>query len=253
MDTKNPSIDDLLGILFLRSQDLRPINGYFECINLIRPLLDKLDSQSHASGFYLNVGNARLNSVRLSYFTNHESKTQKVINDFLKGNSNVTAFDFKKPKKIDFSYYCDNELRFRRFLCTYTKIGLDLLDFDILYSRRLVAEYRLVYSPQKISCRPLFEPIFRKHSNFFNQLNASNKRQLWEDLNYWHPIPKTEFIADWAHMMVNMLLPGDWIYMKKYFDLFLNRIPKQPITGRKKAEMLKLFNLDLPEGWNRNN
>jgi len=253
MDTKNPSIDDLLGIVFLRSQDSRQINGYFECIDIIRPLLDKLDSQSHTSGFYLNVGKG-LNSVRLSYLTNNVKATKKVIQEFLNGTSSITAFDFKEPHRERFSQnYGGNELRFRRFLYTYTKIGLDLLKFDVLYSRRLVAVYRLTYSPQKISCRPLFEPIFRKHSNFFNQLSASNKRQLWEDLNYWHPIPNTEFIADWAHMMVNMLLPGDWIYIPKYSDLFLNRIPKQPITGRKKAEMLKLFNLDLPEGWNPNN
>lgn len=252
MDSTNLSVDDLLGVLYFSSQDMRMIDGYFNCINLIKPLINKLDSQPHTSGFYLNIGK-RLNSVRLSYFTNNESKTQKVINDFLNESSDVTAFDFEKPKHNEFSqYYGGDELRFRRFLCTYTKIGLDLLDFDVLYSRRLVAEYRLVYSPQKTSCRPLFETAFRKHSNFFNQLSASNKGQLWEDLNYWHPIPNTEFIADWAHMLVNMLLPADWIYIPKYRDFFLNRIPKQPITGRTKEEMLRSFNLNLPEGWNIN-
>lgn len=249
MDSTNLSVDDLLGVLYLKSQDMRMIDGYFNCINLIKPLISKLDSQPHTSGFYLNTGK-RLPSVRLSYFTSNESKTQRVINDFLKESSDVTAFGFEKPRHNKFSqHYGGDELRFRSFLCNYTKIGLDLLDFNVPYSRRLVAEYRLVYSPQKISCRPLFEPAFCRHSIFFNQLNASNKRQLWEDLNYWHPIPKTEFIADWAHMLVNMLLPADWIYTTKYRDLFLNRIPKQPITGRMKQEMLRSVYLDLPEGW----
>ena len=167
--------------------------------------------------------------------------------------SELIAFGYEKPKHNVFSNdYGGDELRFRSFLCTYTKIGLDLLDFDVLYSRRLVAEYRLVYSPQKISCRPLFEPAFCKSSNFFDKMSASNKRRLWEDLNYWHPIPNSEDIADWAHMMVNMLLPADWIY-SKYSEMFLNRIPKKPITGRIKEDMLKSINLDLPEGWNRKN
>ena len=80
MDSKK-SIDDLLGRVFLRSQELRSINEYFICLNLIRPLLDKLDSQSHVSGFYLNVGG--LYSVRLSYFTNNVKATYEVIYEFL--------------------------------------------------------------------------------------------------------------------------------------------------------------------------
>jgi len=217
-------------------------------------LLDTLDSQSHTSGFYLNVGNGRLNSVRLSYFTNNIKATKKVIQEFLDGTNSITLLDSKEPHRVRFSQnYGGNELSFRRFLYTYTKIGLDLLKFDVLYSRRLVAVYRLTYSPQKISCKPLFESAFGKHSDYFGQLIGSSQRQLWKDLNYWHPIQNSQYCADWAHMFVNMLLPGDWIYIPEYSNLFLNRIPKQPITGRKKAEMLELFNLDLPEEWDPNN
>lgn len=131
-----------------------------------------------------------------------------------------------------------------------------MLDYDILYSRRLVAQYRFNYSPQKISSRPLFEPGFAKHSKFFNQLDASSIEQLWKDLNYWHSISIKEYVADWAHFLVNMLLPGDWIYIKGllagkllYGDLFLRPAPKSPITGGQKTEMLRMFNLDVPDNW----
>jgi len=252
MDTKNPSIDDFLGILFLRCQDLRPINGYFECIDLIRPLLDTLDSQLHTSGFYINVG-AGFNAVRLSYLTNDVKATKKVIQEFLNETSGMTLLGSEEPHRVRFSQnYGGNELSFRRFLYAYTKIGLDLLKFDVLYSRKLVAVYRLTYSPQKISCKPLFEPAFYKHSDYFGQMTVSSQRQLWKDLDFWHPIPNSQYCADWAHMLVNMLLPGDWIYIPEYSDLFLNRNPKQPIRGRRKAEMLERFSLDLPEEWNPN-
>jgi hypothetical protein len=118
-----------------------------------------------------------------------------------------------------------------------------------LYSRRLVAIYRLTYSPQKISCKPLFEPVFIKHSNYYNQLDITSKSHLWEDLDFWHPIPNTKYCADWAHMLVNMLLPGDWIY-SGYAELFLNPIPKPSITGGVKAGPLRTLNLDLPDEWN---
>lgn len=168
-------------------------------------------------------------------------------------NSNISV-EREEPHVAEVSKgYGGEELRFRNFLHTYTQIGLDLLDYDILYSRRLVAEYRLTYSPQKISCRPLFEPAFTEHSRFFNQLDTSSVEQLWKDLNYWHPIRDTGYVADWAHFLVNMLLPGDWIYMPKFTTFFINRASKPPIVGEQKAEMLRMFNLDIPDNWSPDN
>ena len=239
----NLTIDNLFGRAFLRCLDLRPIEGYFNCLNLIKPLLENPNFKSSTPGFYLNVSD-ELNSVRLSYFTNNKTETERVIREFLNGNSNISLFRCEEPCVVKISEgYGGEELKFRKFLNTYTHIGLDLLDYDILYSRRLVAEYRLTYSPQRIPCRPLFEPAFSKHSSFFNQLDSSAVRQLWKDLDYWHSG------GDWAHMLVNMLLPGDWIYMSEFTAFFLNPAPKPPIIGEAKTRLLRKFDFDIPDDW----
>lgn len=248
----NLTTQDLFGRVFLRCSDLRPIDGYFTCLNSIKPLLESPNFKSSTPGFYINVGED-LPSVRLSYFTSNKIETERAIQEFLNKNSNISV-EREEPHVAEVSKgYGGEELRFRNFLHTYTQIGLDLLDYDILYSRRLVAEYRLTYSPQKISCRPLFEPAFTKHSRFFNQLDTSSVEQLWKDLNYWHPIRDTGYVADWAHFLVNMLLPGDWIYMPKFTTFFINRASKPPIVGEQKAEMLRMFNLDIPDNWSPDN
>ena len=100
-------------------------------------------------------------SVRLSYFTNNKTETERIIQKFLDETRDIILLENKEPCVAKVSErYGGDEPRFRNFLHTYTQIGLDLLDYDLLYSRRLVAEYRLTYSPQRISCRPLFEPAF---------------------------------------------------------------------------------------------
>lgn len=257
---KNLTTNDLCGRIFFRCSDLRPIDGYFSCLNSVKSLLESPNFKSSTPGFYINVSEG-VNSVRLSYFTSNRAETEGAIQGFSDENSNIRIFKREEPHVAEVSRrYGGEELRFRKFLHTYTQIGLDLLDYDILYSRRLLAEYRLTYSPQKISCRPLFEPAFTKHSLFFNQLHSSSVKQLWKDLNYWHPISAKEYVADWAHFLVNMLLPGDWIYIKDprtgkllFGDLFLRSTPKLPIAGVQKIQMLRMFNLDIPDNWSPNN
>jgi len=243
LDARN-SIDDLLGRVYLSGQLQERINGYFDCVKLIRPLLNNLSSQQFISGSYLNVSGEHLNSVRLSYFTNDVTASDETFSEFLNKHGNITALKYEVPHKVKFSdNYDGEELRFRSYLNTYTKIGLDLLDYDLLYSRRLVATYRLTYSPQKRSCRPLFEPAFIKHSNYYNLLDVKLKNNLWEDLDFWY---SNNIYGDWAHMLVNMLLPGDF----PYIECFPIPNPRPPITGIIKIHLLSSQNLDLPEEWN---
>jgi len=252
----NNSIEKaLVGKKYLKTSDIL-IEGYFECIKAIKPLLANFDSSSSTPGFYINISenkSNKLNIVRLTFFTYAPGETEKIIEVFLKDNSNIISLpvedfndkNFKKPIECKISEgYGGEEIRFRNFLNNYTHIGLDLLDYDVLYSRRLVAEYRLTYSPRKTSCKPLFEPIFSKHSKFFNLLNDSSKKQLWKDLDFWHTIRGTDYVADWAHLLVNMLLPGDWIYIPFFQNLFINRNPKPPIIGEQRIAMLRIFNLE---------
>lgn len=252
----------LIGKRYLKISDIA-IEGYFGCIKAIKPLLTDLDSNSSTSGFYINIsGNEsnHLNVVRITFFTYNTQETKKIIDTFLSNNTNVVSLlledfgdeNFKEPIECKISEgYGGEEIRFRNFLNTYTHIGLDLIDYDILYSRRLVAEYRLTYSTQKISPKILFESVFSKHSKFFLQLDSGSIKQLWKDLDFWHPIRIPGCVADWTHFLVNMLLPGDWIYMQNrltgellFKDFFLNPSPRPPITGKKRIEMLKIFSLE---------
>lgn len=260
----NNSIEKaLVGKKYLKISDT-PIEGYFNCVKAIKSLLENFDSSSSIPGFYINIsGNIsnHLNIVRLTFFTNNPEETKKIIDKFLSNNTNVVSLplgdfgdeNFKKPMECKISEgYGGEEIRFRNFLNTYTHIGLDLLEYDILYSRRVMSEYRLTYSTQKISPRPLFEPIFSKHSKFFLQLDSGSIEKLWKDLYFWHPIRIPGCVADWTHFLVNMLLPGDWIYMRDRFtgellfkDFFLNPSPRPPITGKERIEMLKKFSLEV--------
>ena len=245
---ENLTNDNLFGRFFFKCYDVRSIEGYFTCINLLRPLLELEDFASSITGFYMNVSDNLLTEVRLSYFTNNRSITQEIVEKYIEKNTNIILIKSVKPhvKKIS-QGYGDEELRFRKYLHGYTQIGLDLLSFDKLYARMLVAEYRLTYSPQKISCRPLFEPAFSKHSDFYNQLDSSSKEQLWSDFDYWHLTDNPKYIADWNHMLVNMLLPGDWIHI--FPDLFLRKEPGLPISGNLKERMLNYLNLKIPDDW----
>jgi hypothetical protein len=263
----NNSIEKaLVGKKYLKISDI-PIEGYFECIKAIKPLLTNFDSSSSMLGFYINISENetnRLNIVRLTFFTHDSEETEKIIGPFLSNNTNVISLpledfgdeNFKEPIECKISEgYGGEEIRFRNFLNIYTHIGLDLLDYDILFSRRLVAEYRLTYSTQKISCKPLFKPVFSKHSKFFNLLNNSSRKQLWKDLDFRHTIKGTNFVADWAHFFVNMLLPGDWIYIFPISSInpFINPTPRPPIKGEERAKMLEIFNLNIPDGWSSDN
>ena len=233
---------DLFGRFYLRAPDGGRIAGYYSSLNALRPLLDSGEWKESVTGYYLNVA-GDLDAVRLSYFTTSPDQTRRIVESFVADH----GLEYVRPSSAPVSErisarYGGEELRFRKFLATYTQIGLDLLDYDITYARRLVAEYRLSYSPQRLSCRPLFEPALTKHSPYYNSLDSQAKSQLWQDFDYWHPG------GDWLHMMVNMLLPEDWLYMPEFKSFFLGD-NRPPITPDQRQAMLAMFNLDIPPNW----
>ena len=233
---------DLFGTFHLRVPDGSRITGYYSSLNAIRPLLDSEEWKESVSGYYLNV-TGDLDAVRLSYFTTSPDQTRQTVEEFVadRGLEYTQAPSVPVLERVS-EGYGGEEIRFRKFLATYTQIGLDLLDYDITYARRVVAEYRLSYSPQRLSCRPLFEPALIKHSPYYNSLDSQAKSQLWQDFTYWHPG------GDWLHMMVNMLLPGDWLYIPEFKPFFLGD-NRPPITPDQRQAMLAVFDLDIPPDW----
>ena len=77
------------------------MEGCFNCLNLIKPLLESLYSNSSTPGFYINVA-GNLSVVRLTYFTNDAKETKKRIEEFLKNNSNIISLPLKNFKDEKF-------------------------------------------------------------------------------------------------------------------------------------------------------
>lgn len=241
----NITEEDLVGTEFFRFSDLKSLDkdSYLKCLKFIKPLFENPDFKSLTSGFYINYipNEARDGggySVRLKYFTKDWEKVKKVTEKFSNTNGIVEIFPSQEtktrptPGPISLKYGGE-ELRFRRFLTTYPHIGLDLLDYDILYSRRLVAEYRFTYSAQRISCRPLFEPAFSKYSEFFRRLDNYSAEQLWEDLDYG------DFQGIYTHFLVNMLLPA---------DIIVSGLVRTE-EGKRRILREHSYNFDIPDDW----
>jgi hypothetical protein len=233
---------DLFGTFHLRLPDGARFAGYYSTLNAMRPLFDSGEWKRSVTGYYLNV-TGNFDAVRLSYLTTSPEQARQVVDGFVAAHGLQYIQDppAAVSKRIS-AEYGGEELRFRTFLATYTQIGLDLLDYDITYARRLAAEYRLSYSPQRLSCRRLFEPALTKHSPYYKSLDSHAKAQLWRDFNYWHPG------GDWLHMMVNMLLPGDWLYIPDFKPFFLGD-HRPPIPAELRQAMLAMFDIDIPRGW----
>jgi len=249
-------IDCWFGRAFFDCSGRQPYCEYFKCLGLIRPLLKDPDFGSCTPGFYINyIAKSDIRpSVRLSYFTKDGAKTQRVIQAFADSNPDVRLWKTVCPHEKTVSKdYGGDELRFRNFLHTYTQIGLDLLDYDCLYSRRLAAKYRLEYSPQGKPCRELFERALSKYSNFFKELKELDNcavEQLWDDLEFWH-CDEEGRIQQWVHFLVNMLLPGDPVSLSPaLYPAIPGKILKRPpVTGQLREQILKAWKLDLPDDW----
>lgn len=252
MDIDGMKKTDVHAVVFFECSDKSKIypDNYFDCIDLVRPLFENSDFLKTSPGFYINIGDEE--RVRLTCITNDPGETNKIIRGYsskesaiklIPGENGFGGQDFN-PGKI--SGECTEEyLNRRKFFTTYTQIALDLLkNYGRQCSRRLVAKWRLDYFFQGESCRKFFEPVFKKHSNFFNDLGKFKSysiKQFWEDL---------DFNNDWSvHLLINMLLPADlhvdirgWVINLKNF----NSSPKF------KEDFLHSINLDIPDNWEQN-
>ena len=209
-------IDDLpknhsLGLEFFRLSNLQPLStdGYFECINKLRPLFKDADFIASTPGFYLNmitnVDDDHGNSVRLTYYTTNPAASLKAIHDFAVNNEEIAIFESTHSNRPNPASPLDahgqDELRFRNFLNRNTQIFLDVLEY---YGERpfqeLVARYRYDLLPQRIPPEQHFGPVFEKHSRSFRELkDASFDDLYWRDLVHLHP--PTNY---GLHFMVNM-------------------------------------------------
>ena len=213
------------GVLFFRFSDLQglDVNRYFNCLRSIKPLLlENSDFRDSTPNFYINYitngDDDGGNSVRLTYFTNNETETRKAIQNFLFSDANNDVRLFcSRDCKVNIvgnaaSGNTEEELRFRIFSNIYTRIGLDLLDKNILrdfrpilasYMSELAAQLRasgFSTEEKEIDAESHFNSFFNEHSDFFkNDLDDSKREQLWRDLRY---CPRSSL--DFPHFLSNM-------------------------------------------------
>lgn len=205
-DPSKVSADDLFGRFYLKVPGNEKFTNYYRSIDALRPFLYGEEWLSAASGYYINTS-GNFDYVRLSYFTHKPEKVFSAVTAMRQKTGIVESEEAEPPRRDNVSaLYGGEELRFRKFLSSYSPIALDIMAADPAGARRLMATFRWQITLPRKPLRPHFENVFRSQSGFYNSLSIAERERFWSDLSNW-PDPAQ---VDWAHMMVNMVLPGDW-------------------------------------------
>lgn len=230
----------MFGRFFLKSPGNSQFDSYFDTISALRPLLEGADWNTVVTGYYINVA-GNLDAVRLSYFTTHPEDVTSCVDSFC-AQSSVTQSQSPEAScatRIS-EAYGNEELRFRRFLYVYTLIGLDIIRADLVNARRLVATFRLQVMRSRQSYKPHFQRTFEEQSPAYNSFSAEQKEQFWRDLSNWPNPPQ----VDWAHMMVNMILPGDFVTQ---WNQFL--VPQTALSMAQINALARNMGFTIPNDW----
>ena len=248
--TKIPK-DALFGIFYVKSHDGEQFDSYYRTINLLSPLLSSSRFSETIIGFYLNFISQRYRdpcrlSIRISYFVSKSrvSDAQCMFREFLLQNG-LTEAGQENPLPIVLAKDYGGpsfEEPFRNFLNLQNRIGLELINGNLLYARCLFATYRWQVRIAGLPIRAHFEPAFRRYSQTYNDLSDSEKDQFFLDLQVW-PNPHK---VDWAHFMVNLVLGDDWhdeIFGSNYIP------PEKPLSIPEINMKLKERGFQIPLDW----
>jgi len=233
---------DLFGRFFLGAPGSSKFDGYYRSIDAIRSLVASNEWFQSVTGYYINVA-GDFNAVRLSYFTSSPDQTKAVVNRFVAehGLENTQNPEAAHPDKVS-AQYGGEELRFRRFLSTYTLIGLEIMKADLLNARCLFATFRWQVMRSRSPYKPHFLSTFETQSPTYNSLSPEEKDQFWLDLAHWPNPPQ----VDWAHFFVNMVLGCDWIPPQTW-ETFLK--PQPALDIKKINELVRDQGFQIPDGW----
>lgn len=244
MILKNLSESDLIGRFFIKSPNGGQFMGYYQSLDSIRPLLKSKEWSQYITGFYINVA-GDFDAVRVSYFTTEPKPLKILVRDFVAKSGLKFLQNYVPPKTEQVSVvYGGEELRFRRFLSTYTLIGLDIMEVDLLNAQRLFMTFRFQVMRAREPYRPHFLRTFENQSNFYNALSEKEKEQFWNDLSHWPNPPQ----VDWAHLFVNMVLGTDWISPEAW-RTFLTRRPPMSLDQINDILVGIGLGFQIPEDW----
>ena len=198
--------DDCFGRLLITNNDSTKFRGYYSTLDALRPLFALPEWKASTTGWYLNVADG-FSVVRISYFSPVDADPRDLVRGLLTDLGLSFHTSPEAPEQIDVAAaYGGDELRFRQYLATYSRIGLDIMSANLLHAQSLFATFRWQVFMAKRDYREHFAPTFETSSPFYRDMPDKDRQQLWRDLEYWPNPPQ----VDWAHMFVNMVLACDW-------------------------------------------
>ena len=200
------TIDDFSARIYTITGGGETLDDYYKTVFLLSDFLKSSEWKSSVSGFYLNaIKREPYNyTVRIAYMVNGmTSQPVECYQAYALRKKLVTAGydELKPPAGLYTDYYGGDELAFRRYLATYSWIGIDLLRNGFEESTRLFSDLR---KQPRATYRPFLESFFLDKSPYFSSLTKGEQAEFWAAFVSW---PKSS--ADWAHMMVNMMIGRD--------------------------------------------
>lgn len=193
------SESDLFGLFYLSVSKTASYADYYASLDRVAPLVRSSAWESACTGYYLS-GIDRL--VRVSYFASDPALPVAAQAEVFSGKGLLAPRPAETPHPAEVAAgYGGHELEFRRYLCIYTQIGLDLFEAGRLHAQRLVATYRRQVWLVAGAARQHFEPSFLRMSESYRLLPEEEQEVFWRNF---------DFSWGWSHMFVNMILAIDW-------------------------------------------
>ncbi|MBW1982552.1 MAG: hypothetical protein JRJ12_15180 [Deltaproteobacteria bacterium] len=234
---------DLFGRFYLKTANSKKYLGYYEAVDAIRSLVYSEQWLQCVTGYYINVADENQDAVRLSYFTPSPKMVDEVVKRFVASHGlQMVRRPVPARAVVVSKAYGGEELRFRKYLATYSPIGLDIMAADLLNARCLFATFRWQVMRARKPYKPHFLRTFKNQSMFYNSLAPAEKEQFWLDLANWPNPPQ----VDWAHMFVNMVLAADWNTREEWPKFFQ---PQPPLTTAEINKKVKEQGFQIPPGW----
>lgn len=197
-----PGLDDLLEVVYFGFSADPSLDDYYKTTGSLTPFLRSDSWRTATTGFYVNSDGF---SFRLSYFTSDSSSAATLLEEQRERGRFREPRESRSHPHVRFENdYGGSELPFRRYLCSYSSIGLDLLESDPTHSKRLFATFRGQVLPAGGDPRSHFESSFIRLSPAYQSLSPDERDAFWDAFAFFQP-----GCTRWAHMFVNMILGFD--------------------------------------------
>jgi hypothetical protein len=213
------------------SQTPSPANYYASVSVLARELRTPAWVAS-CDGYY--VSSVDYGIPRLSYFSASADKALLLIDAICRRTGLQLAKPAQPLSAVAYApSYGGTETGFRKYLCDYTQIGLDLLAADVETAQRLCATYRWQVVPSGRGARPYLEPTIQLLSKTYQAFSRHHRTEFWHGFTTSEPA-----LTPWDHMLVNQVLCFD--------EIPPPQLTSGQITGRLAS---RGHTVVVPDGW----